>query len=66
MTNSMSENEDEMEENDSIDDAHTSHDSRQFVGRYQAKCSTSTGHAKNSLLLLKVLDSHWMRMHGEL
>jgi hypothetical protein len=54
----MSENEDEMEENDSIDDAHTSHDSRQFVGRYQAKCSTSTGHAKNSLLLLKVLDSH--------
>jgi hypothetical protein len=42
------------------------HISRQFVGRCQAKCSTSTGHAKNSLLLLKVLDSHWMRMHGEL
>jgi hypothetical protein len=27
MTNSMSENEDEMAENDSIDDAHPSHDS---------------------------------------
>ena len=26
MTNSMSENEDEMAENDSMDDAHTSHD----------------------------------------